>query len=220
MERIGLLEELFGRWSKKDDITLFVEDGIICPEIYEKQNLKLLYVLRDAHVVDKSVNKCDLRADLQNPKGEGRTWNNVARWTRAWLDQVDYGKVERIDAIALSEQLKRIAAMNLKKEAGGARAERIAEFARNHKAEIIEEISICCPDIIIACGTFNELKTIIFKEKIVAVESINNTKYSIMYVQVDDNTIPVIDFYHPQYNKNKMLYNDMLAIKNYVLKEV
>ena len=205
--------ELLDLWEKETDV--FVRDGIFSKDDFDFASKRILFVLRDAHIVpEKAVPPYDIRAIVRNPEGEGRTWNNVARWTRALLDKASYEEVEDITPAILSTQLKRVAAINLKKEAGGPQAERIEEFAAKHKDYIKKQIEIIRPDIIFACGTFLNIKNDVFEDNKRTYHVISGTSYRGYNINVGTKATPVIEFYHPQYNKrNKELVDDMLKIR-------
>ena len=214
MNKNDELDLLFEKWREDETVEIFVDDGFTDPECYEKQNKHILYVLRDAHIVDKAIKNPSLRKDLRNPIAEGRTWNNVARWTMAWLDEITFDEVERISSAILENQLRRIGFMNLKKEAGGPEAKKISEYAKKHKEKIKEQISICNPDIIVACGTFDEIMCKVYNKDRKDFSVIGDMKYRTGYVEVNGKQIPVVDFYHPKYNKNnRKLFEDMKEIK-------
>lgn len=208
---VTTLDELFSLWETKTDC--FVRDGIFDENKFE--NPKVLFVLRDAHIVlEKSNPPYDLRDIVDKPEGEGRTWNNIARWTRVILDGAAFEEVEAISPSMLSAQLRRIAAMNLKKEAGGARAERIEEFASQHREFINRQLEIINPDIIIACGTYTNIKRNVYMDTSRNKDFATGTKYRKFILELNHKFVPVIDFYHPQYNKkNKELAEDMLKIR-------
>ena len=220
MNKNEKLDELFEKWKKEKEITNFVDDGFTYPEVYEKQNLKILYILRDPHVVD-TTKPASLREDLKNPEGEGKTWNNIGRWTMSLLDDAAYEIAEDINTKILAEQIARIGFMNLKKEAGSGQAKNIAEFSEKHRDHIKKQISICDPDIIVACGTFGELKNIVFERKWKRYPKICNDKYRVMPIEINGKEVQVIEFYHPQYSrKNEELFNDMRTIKECLINNI
>lgn len=204
-------KKLFDLWEKETE--KFVRDGIFSNESFVEN--KILFILRDAHIVKPPY---DIREIIKSPYSEGKTWNNIARWTRALLDNAQYEEVEQITPTDLSSQLKRVAAINLKKEAGGAHAERIKEFSNKHRIYIKKQIEIINPDIIIACGTFINIKRDVYDDNRRCTSRVPNTTYRVYTIMINDKKIPVIEFCHPQYNKkNESLVEDMLKIRDFVL---
>ena len=212
LEQVKTENELFDLWGKAG-IDCFVRDGIFSENNYGSQ--KVLFILRDAHIVkEKSLPPYDIRDIVKKPEGEGRTWNNVARWTQVLLDKASYSDVEDITPAVLSTQLKRVAAINLKKEAGGNRAERIKEFASKHRCFIKKQIELINPDVIIACGTFPNLKRDVFGDNTRSKDLLSGTSYKRYDVFINDKKIPIVGFYHPQFNKkNEELVKEMLKIR-------
>lgn len=213
-EDINSEQELLDLWEKQTEY--FVRDGIFSTDDFEDP--KILFVLRDAHIVtEKATPPYDIRDIAKHPEGEGRTWNNVARWTRALLDGASYSEVETITSDVLSAQLKRVAAINLKKKAGKGNAERISEFACKHKSYIKKQLEIINPDLIIACGTYSDIKRNVYENKRRNNSFISGTKYKKFIINLKSKEVPVVEFYHPKYNKrNKDLTEDMLKIRELI----
>lgn len=218
------LDELFVKWEENGNFNFFVKDGIICEDVYSLQKTKILFVLRDAHIAEGQKPPYDLRVGLANPIAEGKTWNNVARWTNALLsDSVEFEKIENINADELKKQLIRVAVLNLKKEAGESRAKNIEKYAKEHSEWIKKEIEICNPDIIVAGGTFDDLFSKVYRQTVpkeIIKGNFKGREYRKGYVMVQGREIPVIDQYHPQYTgKNKKLFYDMVEMRKLLIME-
>lgn len=220
LEGIETLDELFLQWESHFSFEYFVKDGIFNPALFSSP--RILYVLRDAHIdKEKASPPYDLRDIVKCPKGEGRTWNNIARWTQALLDNANYSDVETINPDSLSTQLSRVAAMNLKKEAGGARAKEIRRYAIEHREWIKKQIAIINPDIIIACGTFDELVKYTLDVDTRNCKKIAGTTHWRYDIRIHSKNVPIISSYHPQYNKkNRELVDAMKEIRNDVLENL
>lgn len=80
-----------------------------------------------------------------------RTWNNVARWVRMILDGA---YLERIDREVLNKTVREIAAINLKKYAGGTRANarEVKSIALDDLKLLKRQVSLYEPDIILTGG--------------------------------------------------------------------
>ena len=144
-------DELFDEWAEKFGYgDLFIQDGVPCPDNFEKAKHQITFVLKEAH---SSVG-WDMRnwIDACGAKGEGITWNNVTRWTQAILERGEY--LQNISTEDRKHWLRQISFLNLKKEGGGRSANhtKIEEYARKEKDFIRRQLIIYQPDIIICCG--------------------------------------------------------------------
>ena len=228
-------DQLFDRWQNTFHFDAFVKDGIVNESKYEKPHI--LFVLRDKY----DCETCDFRQTLQE-NGEGwKTWNNVTRWVTGILDKSPYN--DSISTDSRTSELQRVSIMNLKKECGGNRSN--GKVLKKHVEDqyefILEEILLCSPNIILACGlpthsiesSATLLKNIVFKELETSdyetIASINlNRNWRFFNVEIQNVTIPVIEFCHPQvtYFKGfrghalwKYLHEDILKISTYFLKD-
>lgn len=216
LDNVTTLDELFAIWmesqeyknavealKKKTDVPIhFVKDGIV--EKYGEEK-KVLYILRDAHVTDVKNPDQDLRAAFrQSCEGEGKTWNNVGRWTMALLDGVDAYETIGMDADILRTQLCRVAVMNLKKASGGSKAMCIEAFVQSQAKFIFKEIQLIDPDIIVTCE--GKLLQKIFQEAQPSQEISAGKDYPEAFfryaVQLNGREVNVVNLYHPQAGRN------------------
>ena len=230
------IKELFDNWKNKKEINPFISDGIVFPEKYEKPHI--MFCLREMNN-DKEGSLCE---DLNNRGSGWKTWNNASRWVIALLDRIsDYPKYmpkqKRI------EQLQRISVMNINKRGGGPHTcgKTLLDAVKRDKKEIIEEIKLCSPNIIICCGlpsagvisTAELLKDYVFEKELTSdfllfeSKNINNRRWRYYYTEIEERVIPVIEFCHPQVTLLKgnrghilfeLLYRDMIDIGNQFLK--
>lgn len=145
MSKTEKLNELFDRWND-GSFDVFMKDGIVCEDSYED----VMFMLKDVNnAVPDDVN--DMRLDVQTSTSGGKTWFEVASWTSGLLDGV---LPDNITHDMQQKQLKRVAIMNIKKEAGGPKASRkdIMRYAIKDCHNILEEIRICSPKLIVACS--------------------------------------------------------------------
>ena len=192
------IDDLLDVWKNElnDSINIFIKDGIVCEEEYSDPHI--LFIMRDTNV-SKEV---DLREDLREWGSGWKTWNNAARWAQALLTGCEEYSYE----IDRREQMRKVAVINIKKEAGGARAnkdELIASASAYGKYTLCE-IELCDPSIII-CGGFGNadiLKDHVFGElasewkKLPAVHFAATWWY--YFATINGKQIPVISFCHPQ----------------------
>ncbi len=228
------IAELLADWQKEYRFNAFISDGIVDEQCYEEPHI--LFILRDMNC----QTSCDLRRILRETGSNGKTWNNVARWTSALLD----GGMPYPAAISHDErirQLKRVAVMNLKKEGGGARAngKELAYAVRQQRARIFAEISLCEPSVIICCGltSGNILgnAALLWAYNVLPRRSgwmsfISETlgcQWWYFYTEINGRRVPVISFCHPQVSVLgcvrghkelfEPLYRDMLAVRQMFL---
>lgn len=215
--------ELFKQWQTAKNYKIFAKDGVVNPEQWELESYRILYILKEVNY-DKP--DFDLRDFLKTGGSPTywKTWNNIARWTKAILEGGDYlGYVSKDEK---TKWLSRIAAMNLKKVGGKAQSNdlEIREYAINDSKEIREQIGLYNPDIIICCGRGTGKNADLLYENVFQVEDKLSPwqppieEYNYFYVQLDDSDkkIPVVSFYHPQIRgDNKLLeqrFNEMKTI--------
>lgn len=225
LSRHTTIDSLLDAWREtaKDRIKLFIDDGIICGEEYATPHI--LFAMRDMNTSDP----ISLRDDLRTRGSGWKTWNNAARWVHALLT----GDEEYPVSIDRRAEMRKAAVINLKKEAGGSRANKkeLAEAVKTDASYILREIEICSPDIII-CGGFGNaglLKDHVFCSlagewmELPAQHFHHNWSYFL--ARVNGKTIPVISFCHPQVTVFKgrrghqdlfePLYREMLHIRRH-----
>lgn len=223
--------KLFTNWKVAYQITPFIQDGVVCEEIFTQQKKHILFVLRDMN----SSTECDLCEALRTHGSGWKTWNNVGRWTKALLDgEEEYPR--DMSSTKRVEQLKRIAVMNLKKQGGGSRtsAEALEEAVKAQHENIYQQLRFYIPDLIVCCGlSSGKMKgnAVLMKEYVFPAGStteweeveFQNRTWWYYEAVIENRTIPVISFCHPQVtvlgqkrgHKDLFipLYQDMLEIR-------
>jgi len=205
-------KDLFDRWHHqiRQDIQVGI-DGAPFPERYFASTPRILFVLKEIN--GSPWEHFNLCAYLQGDKIQGKTWNNVVRWTQAIRqlvaeerppEKVHFEEDQWIDQAKRKELLGLVAVINLKKVPG---------HSSSHKTDIIshtqrfsplleEQIAKLDPDVIVACGVhlcrikaFRELKY----EASGAVFHFNNKPRIIIWAD------------HPQARKNaKEMFNGVV----------
>lgn len=215
-------KELFSRWKAERGYNYFITDGILDEAEWNKQKYKILFVLKEANWENGNGDLCEFLLS-ESSSSYWKTWNNVARWTKALLEQGEYPRyVSKSDK---SFWLRKVAAMNLKKVGGDAVAEdeTIREYAEKDKTYLKEQIELYYPDIIICCGrgegkNADILHDIVFDSSQVSEwqEPITEKKYNYFVAIIDGKQIPVVSFYHPQmrgsHDKFMRRYEEMIEI--------
>lgn len=225
MENIDLvkncqsLDSLFKLWKKKQSeevsyavknekktITInhknnkFIPDGIVNPALWNDSNhKKILYVLKEAYAREDEK-EYDLAEWLCKDHPEKNLWNRVARWTYGIQNtdaKVIARYVPRIDGKLRNECFEQIAVLNLKKSNGVSQSvtEEIAAYAKSDREEIIRELQLIDPDIVICGSTFKILYSAVFgNEPLKEDQKCDNWYY---YRNLDGKERLYIDYYHP-----------------------
>lgn len=226
--------ELFAEWKERHSIQAFISDGIVDPDRYEEPHV--LFVLRDMNC---SV-ETDLRQHLREWGSGWKTWNNVGRWTKALLDG-DEAYPADMKREKRREQMRRIAAVNLKKEGGGSRAdgEDLLQAVRTQGKLIRRQLELCRPALIIACGlagTGMSSTVSLLHQHVFDGEPVWQTisspalarDWHWFEAEIGGRLVPVVGFCHPQatalgglrgHALFEALYRDMLLIRQRFLAE-
>ena len=213
---------LFARWKEERGYKYFISDGILDEDEWNRQTYKILFVLKEANWENGNADLCEFLLSESSPS-YWKTWNNVARWAKALLEQGDYPRsVSKADK---SYWLRKVATMNLKKVGGDAVAENetIREYAEKDRRYLKEQIELYNPDIIICCGRGNGknadiLHDIVSDSSQVSEwkEPITDKKYNYFVAKIDGKQVPIVSFYHPQmrggHDKFKRHYEEMIEI--------
>ena len=125
----------------------FNEDGIVDYERWAalSDGKHILVLLKEANGLQGSLVEC-LRHG-----GNGKTWNNVVRWAKMVLEGVYLDDVSQSE---FQDIIRNIAAMNLKKYAGGprAKAKEIERVAHQDADLLRRQIKLYEPDILLTGG--------------------------------------------------------------------
>ncbi|MDR2295182.1 MAG: hypothetical protein LBD95_00130 [Clostridiales Family XIII bacterium] len=218
-------EELFKEWQETRHYDYFVKDGIFDPKIWGEQKCKLLFVLKEANWEGENV---DLRSWIMGEQSPTywKTWNNIARWTKALLAPGEYPKyVSNADK---TYWLSKVAFLNLKKVGGKAIADKkcIQQYAKNDAEFIRKQIILYAPNIIICCGRGTGGNADLLYNEVFKTDELSDWKKPILsynYFTVSINRskkIPVVSFYHPQMRRShellKKRYEEMIEIGKYL----
>lgn len=149
---IKSMEEcLFEKWEKEiaDEGGDFVRDGVVCEDCFLKQDVKLVFILKEVNDLYSSYKSlCDFLMDGAGKNG-GHTWNPVCRW----IDPSFKTGQSRSDV------LRRIAVLNLKKMDEKKTTTNMSELrkvARRDSMFIrkqLEIYSMYSPVVFVCCGT-------------------------------------------------------------------
>ena len=144
-DEAALMVAWCARWQEQ--YSSFNEDGIVDYERWAAlpDGKHILVLLKETNGLQGSLVKC-LRHG-----GNGKTWNNVVRWAKMALDGVYLENVSQNDSQNI---IRNIAVMNLKKYAGGSRAnaKEIERVAHQDADLLRRQIELYEPDILLTGG--------------------------------------------------------------------
>ena len=220
-------QQLFSEWKCEREYSSFIADGILNEKIWNEQSLKITFVLKEANWINGNVDLCEFL--LSEPKGSyWKTWNNIARWSKALLDGGEYPQyVSKKDK---TYWLSKVSFLNLKKVGGDSQAENrdIKNYAIMDAKFIYRQLCLYQPDIIICCGRGKGKNADILYNYILPPENLSPWQtpingFNYFYTKFDgkEKNTPVISFYHPQrvagHDVFKRWYEDMREMKNILI---
>lgn len=194
----------FDKWKKKDlhKDSVFIEDGIVNPDCYFSSENRILFLLKEAY--SKKDDKRPL-TDWLNDEKERITpiWRRVSEWAELIVKELSEND-EKIIFYRDSkfnyngnEFLRKIAVVNVKKSNGkpSSKPEELMEYVDKDNGELLEQLQLCDPTIIV-CGNVEYcLKEIIKNtgEKLVEVDR----DHYIYRFNLNGHNVLVISYWHP-----------------------
>jgi hypothetical protein len=188
------MQKLFQKWKEStfQDQSSFIEDGIIDEERWEKTDVKVLFILREAYQEGEFTGGFNLVSNLKKEAGENKskaTWRNLARW--AFLLQ-NRGNSSLIATYSsewpfYEESFLSSAIINVKKSGGKKTSDihEIKEIARRDRDFLHQQIELINSDIICCCGVFGSVEHYWPEIKQIGRRLFTTSKYTI------------IDYWHP-----------------------
>lgn len=211
------MEKLFEEWERKllsnDDGSVFIRDGIVDLDVWKNSEVKISFILKETN---GTVNADHSLTEFLRNGGDANTWNNIARWTSVLLDGET---ISYVDFESRKEQLKRIAAINVKKTGGTNRANynTVERHIQKYAEEIKRQLEMIQPTIIISCiGNL----WFCFKEhlQIEVSDSIqsdfgNGHKLDCAFIELAHKKVPIFQYRHPNRCSVEKSQNDMFRIR-------
>lgn len=210
MDRVQRYNEhcsaLFEYWKQKQAFgqidhanNIFISDGVVCPEIWFSQEIRPLFLLKEAYGWH---NDGDLIKDhllTQGSMSGYPTWRRVTQWAEGLLKttaEAIYPYTKQKNCTFGNEFLKHIAAVNIKKSGGveKSNADDLMAYAKHDKDELYEQIQIIDPTVII-CGYTMEYLNIIMPEPI--KEWAGQSQNLFYRTQLNGHDVLVLDYWHP-----------------------
>lgn len=165
-----------------------------------------MYLLKEAHGWDKSGNLIDDHL-MNTGKKLHRIWRNVCEWTEGIFETTkDYLPIYHETEYENNgnDILKKIAVINIKKSSGKSSSDmdEINNYALFDKEEIMREIALCNPTIIICGYTMSSLN-------IITDYTVKDEKHPdkdwIYSFELNGHKVIVIDFFHPANHYPKLM---------------
>jgi len=180
----------------------FIPDGIVNTDLWQDyEHKKILYILKEAYIRENE-RAFDLAEWIREKHPDTRIWNRIARWTYG-IQNTSANSIARYirdideDSDLRKSLFEQIAVINLKKSGGKPQSviEEVAAYALSDREEIIRELQLIDPDIVICGSTFWILHRFVFgKDPLNGKSTCDNWYY---YMNLDGKERLYIDYYHP-----------------------
>ena len=220
---------LFSRWNERkrqNGELKIIRDGAMKPRIFEKVKAegktKIVFALKEAN--DPDGQDWSL-SDVVYEHDRWMTWDNLARWTLALSNLEDppvWSDAQPMDVVRRRLSLETVAAVNLKKCAGGDSSIRseILKAAKVDADLLLEQFNLYQADIIVCCGesVFDGLHEHVFPNPQIS-DYRSNGPHNCHSFLVGNNTT-VFDFWHPQYagKTDQFMYEALIEVARNALK--
>ena len=192
------LEELTILWQSKYPNKVFVKDGIVNPDKWVTQEIKPMFLLKEAYGGKESWDLINDHILVKSKKQVDKTWKKVTQWTYGIMNTsvssspfFDENKIPKEFA---NEYLQSIAIVNVKKIAGGSTSvwAELEEAVDNDKDFLKKEIELIEPTVIV-CGY-----TMSFLEKILGAKIKKTSNKNLYYfTEINGKKVIILDYYHP-----------------------
>lgn len=177
--------------------SVFIRDGVVCPETWFSQEIRPLFLLKEAY---GGEDDWDLAKDhLLVKRRIDKIWERISEWPRGIFATTNtelppYIKDNPETSEYGNEYLKKIAVVNIKKSGGESSSDydEIGAYAKFDKKRLLDQIELCDPTIIICGYTSKYLETILNNDKL------RSTRNDNLFYQTELNGHPVLvlDYWH------------------------
>lgn len=230
------IKELFSEWKNKpktdviDHSDRFIEDGVVCPQKWFSQEVRPLFLLKEAYTKDGTMS--NLISHLMPKETDGlqpisKMWKRISDWTRSMMilsetgEIVPFGSYEQIKYYG-NEYLAKTAVINIKKSSGEDKSNKnnLTQYAENDHEEIYKELLFCDPTLII-CGYTGELLFKVLKKNDVKVDKTKQSSFDkahfVYRFELNGHPVTLVNFWHPANEFPDLLnYYGLM----YILKEI
>lgn len=183
---------------------VFIRDGVVCPEQWFSQEVRPLFLLKEAY---GGKDDWDLTDYLNSSQSAGKMWRRIAEWTNGllhttqsqvapYLSCPDYGTLG-------NDMLKKMAVVNIKKSSGknASNVDELRGYAAFDHARLKRQLELCDPTIIVCGYTSSALDPVMEME--VRRERNENLYYQI---SLNGKSVLVLDYWHPA-NQHPVIMN-------------
>ena len=168
----------FSEWKKQEihqgEGKIFIKDGIINPEKWDKAPVKILFLLKEAYEKQdkkKDQDYCQWVSNLTSLHGQSTTWKRMSEWIYGIFKLKEHGKLfefpkdkscddkdKSFDENDRLEYLRSIAVVNIKKSNGktDSHKEDLKKYVEKDWPFLQKQIDDINPDLII-CGNVLDL---------------------------------------------------------------
>lgn len=202
--------------------TVFIRDGVVCPELWFAQQTRPLFLLKEAY---NGNGDWDLASNhLLTAKPASRMWRRVSHWTCALLNTTEEELAPydpRLDVSKYgNEHLRRIAVVNIKKSGGNnsSNMDEIRSYAWFDAERLWKQLSFCDPTVIV-CGYTGSALDIIAER--MTGRKVRDTYSENLYytMELNGNKVLVLDYWHPANQfPEQMNYYGLAAIYQLALR--
>lgn len=199
-------EELFRQWKQAWKEPSFIEDGVFDEDTWSSQPYKITFVLKEPNWPEETRTENICRSVMEGSnRNQWRTWNNIARWTKALLDGSPFpGALSRDQRL---EQLRRVSFLNLKKAGGDGSADmdEIRSYAFQSAGSICRQLLLYRPDLLVCCGWDGPGVADILEKEVLERcglpvqdrEESEHISWAYVHFPGKERLTPVVDFRHP-----------------------
>lgn len=208
-------QALFERWKQKPPCNgidhpgnVFIRDGVVCPEKWFSQEVRPLFLLKEAYESTGNREDWDLAAYIQsiveeNQAGKHKTWNRVNQWAQGLF----HSSAHQIYPYSLAgngfqqsgKALEKIAVMNVRKSGGvkSSDMDTIRKYAKADQKELLEQLELIDPTLVV-CGFTISCLNIILGKKVKDYAHRETFSTDLFYVsELNGHLLLVLDYWHP-----------------------
>lgn len=239
------MKQLYSHWKLKEPVTrfihtksekdeeivinhkndVFISDGVVCPEVWYSQDVRILFLLKEAYTKNGNDDWDLVEDHLLTTKKMSHLFKRICQWTQGILnttqDDIPAFFSGLSDTHYGNDILKKIAVMNVKKSGGKANSsmEEINMYAEYDREELMRELEIIDPTVIVCGYTISSLNIIMGKEIKDYKHPNENWFYRTKLNDSDNHEVIVLDYYHPANQYPDLLnYYGLLGIYQQALK--
>lgn len=167
---MGDMEKLFAEWKTSifEESDHFVEDGIICPEMWNQASKKILFILKETNDYTGSITKLISDACTTRPNSglwDRPTFHNIGRLVYGLLNYPQSVSEYKTAHNNRKKSLLYCSFINLKKTTGGKSSTKaVSESAKKYSNFIRRQIEIISPEVIVFGGTYQIVKDNVIPE--------------------------------------------------------